>query len=100
MIVNEILRDTDGKRWNRKRERKRERKKEKVYAFKLFYYFSFASSCKRDIHFLQSKLRARPTVIKNTIEIYLAEEPVLLRANKSHAVIQALQRLKIQCCTI
>jgi len=32
---------------------------------RLFYYFSFPSSYKREIHFLQGKLRARPTVIKN-----------------------------------
>lgn len=74
--------------------------RERDYACKLLYYFSFASSRKHEIYFLQGKLRARPAVIKNTIETYLAEEPGLLRGNKSHAVIQALQRLKIQCCTI
>lgn len=42
-----------------------------------------------------------PAVIKSTIETYLAGGPVLLRVNKSHARYSAaLQRLKIQCCTI
>lgn len=50
---------------------------ERDYACKLFYYFSFASSCKHEIHFIQGKLPGRPAVIKNTIETYLAGEPVL-----------------------
>lgn len=70
MVVNEILRDTDGKR--------KEKEGERDHACKLFYYFSSASSGKHETHFLQGKLRARSAVIKNTIEIYLAEEPVLL----------------------
>lgn len=71
---------------------------ERDYACELFYYFSFASSCKREIHFIQVNYE-QDAVIKNTIEAYLAGESVLLRANKSHT-IQLFHRLKIQCCTI
>lgn len=65
MIINEIL--FKRYRWKTKRE---------ITLVSYFYYFSFASSCKREIDFIQGKLRVRPAVIKNTIETYLAGEPV------------------------
>lgn len=65
------------------------------------YFIIFPSQVAVNARYILYKVNyEQDAVIKNTIEAYLAGESVLLRANKSHIIIQLFHRLKIQCCTI